>query len=75
MPQSLMKKDSREEPLGVANDFLDAALFMVNSTKPLDEYEVTFNVPWSWYEELIHFLTTGTMPNHLSRDKQKWVAL
>ena len=60
--------DSREAPIRVVDNFLDAALFMVNLVEPLDENELTFIIPWTWYEELFHFLNTATMPNRLYHD-------
>jgi len=65
-------------PSDVEDVLLDAALFAI-SNAPVSQY-VDANlelesIPWSWYEEMFCFISTGTMPPHLSRDQRKRLAL
>lgn len=70
--------DSRKQPIGVDDEFPNAALFAITNediTALIEQSEWTTTLSWSWYEEMFHFLNIGEMPTHLSRDQRKWLAL
>ena len=57
----LSRIDSGDPPDGVEDDLPDAALFMaalVEETIDAESAEIP-SIPWTWYEEMFHFLDTG----------------
>ncbi|MCO5612148.1 hypothetical protein L7F22_066410 [Adiantum nelumboides] len=63
---NLSRLDSGESPSRIADDFLDASLFLVGVVAdevPLEQsVRMIPSIPWTWYEEMFHFLDSGEMP-------------
>ena len=71
--------DSGELLDGISDDFPNVELFLASSI-PEESNVVPDNleipsIPWSWYEEMFHFLDTEQMPPMLFRDQRRRLAL
>ena len=75
----LSRLDIGEIMIGIDDELPDASLFFVTKverpTVPINQPEWTATLPWTWYEEMFHFISTGQMSEHLSCDQRKRLAL
>ncbi|MCO5611145.1 hypothetical protein L7F22_065395 [Adiantum nelumboides] len=71
--------DFGEPPIGIADEFPDASLFLVGvvANEVLVEQSVRRipSIPWTWYREMFHFLYSENMPAFLSRHQRWWMAI
>ncbi|MCO5566805.1 hypothetical protein L7F22_020486 [Adiantum nelumboides] len=75
----LSRLDSGEPPTGIADEFLDASLFLTGAVADEARLEQSTwrisSIPWTWYEEMFHFLDSGDMPAFLSHHQQRRMAI
>ena len=75
----LSRLDSGKSPVGVDDEFPDAALFTIFASAPVhDDLRIKGDlprIPWTWYKELYHFVDSGLMPPWLSKDQRRRLAL
>ncbi|MCO5581181.1 hypothetical protein L7F22_035079 [Adiantum nelumboides] len=71
----LSRLDSGEMSIGISDEFLDASLFLTKVIADEALVEKTAwripSIPWTWYEEMFHFLDSGEMPTFLSRQQRR----
>ncbi|MCO5554572.1 hypothetical protein L7F22_008102 [Adiantum nelumboides] len=71
----LSRLNSSEPPIGIAAEFLDASLFLIGVVAdevPLEQStRMIPSIPWTWYEEMLHFLDSGDMPAFLSHHQRR----
>ncbi|MCO5605063.1 hypothetical protein L7F22_059241 [Adiantum nelumboides] len=63
--------NSGESLMGIVDEFLDASLFLarvVADEIPMEQLiQMILNIPWTWYEDMFHFLDSGDMLVFFSR--------